>query len=189
MTAPIVFQIDDGIVALTPVDKDAVGYTDAWQAPAGHTAATAVLADYEDATNFGCQITSGRLAASKQSTTTDVPATFCAPGSQRSTAQLTSYTLDLEFLQDPVVRDGWLAFLAANDAVEAYFLLALDAGTNPPRAVGRINLHDTGFGGAPRANLTDTVSFDCTRKPDRLFGVAGNTRLITGAGVVTDTPA
>jgi hypothetical protein len=189
MTAPVVFQVTNGIVALTPVDREAVGYTDAWNNPTGKTAATAVLADYGDGDNFGCQITSGKLTASAQSTTTDVPATFCAPGSQRSQQQLTSYSLDLEFLQDPTVRDGWLAFLAANDAVEAYFLLALDAGTNPPRAIGRVNLHDTGFGGAPRANLTDTVSFPCTRKPDRLFGITGNTRLITGAGAVTDAPA
>lgn len=189
MTAPIVFQITDGIVTLTPVDREAVGYTDAWNNPTGKTAATAVLADYEDGTNFGCQITSGKLTASPQNTTTDVPATFCAPGSSRSSQQLTSYALDLEFLQDPTVRDGWLAFLAAHDAVEAYFLLALNAGTAPPRAIGRVNLHDTGFGGAPRANLTDTVSFPCTRKPDRLFGEGATTRLVTGAGAVTDSGA
>lgn len=190
MTAPVVFQVEQGIVALTPVDREAVGYLDAWQAPAGKTAATAVLADYtETVANFGCQVTSGRLAASKQSSTTEIPATFCAPGSQRSAAQLTSYTLDLEFLQDITVRDGLSAFLAAHDAEEAYFLLAGDTPTAPPRAVGRVNLHDGGFLGAPRANLTDTVSFDCTRKPDRLYGLTGSTRLVTGAGVVTDTPA
>lgn len=188
MTAPVVFQVEDGIVTLVPVDREAVGYTDAWQAPGGKTAATAALADYTDSPNFGCQITSGRLAASKQATSTDVPATFCSPGSTRAQAQLTSYTLDLEFLQDVTVRDGLSAFLAAHDAEEAYFLLALDAGTNPPRAVGRVNLHDAGFGGAPRANLTDTVSFDCTRKPDRLYGVTGTTRLITSTGAVTDSP-
>lgn len=189
MTAPVNFQITDGIVALVVVDREAVGYTDALVAPAGHTAATAVLADYQDAANFGCQITSGKLTASKQSTTTDTPATFCAPGSSRATPQLTRYTLDLEFLQDATVRDGWLAFLAENDTAEAFFLLGLDAGTTPPRAVGRCYLHDTGFGGAPRANLTDTVSFDVIGKPDRLFGRTGSTRLITGAGVATDSGA
>jgi hypothetical protein len=185
MTAPVVFQITDGIVALAPVDREAVGYSDAWMNPTGKTAATAVLADYAGGENFGCQITSGKLTASPQSTETAVPATFCAPGSSRSSQQLTSYALDLEFLQDPTVRDGWLAFLAENDAVEAYFLLALNAGTAPPRAVGRVNLHDTGFGGAPRANLTDTVSFPCTRKPDRLFGTGASTNLVTGTGAST----
>jgi hypothetical protein len=189
VTAPVVFQITDGIVVLEVVDREAVGYTDAWNSPTGATAATAALADYNGGEQFGCQITSGKLTASPQSTNVDVPATFCAPGSSRSSQNLTSYALDLEFLQDPTVRDGWLAFLAANDAAEAYFLLALNAGTNPPRAIGRVNLHDTGFGGAPRANLTDSVSFPCTRKPDRLFGVTGSTRLITGAGAVTDAPA
>jgi hypothetical protein len=187
MTAPVVFQITDGIVAFAPVDTEAVGYTDAWMNPTGKTAITAVLADYEGGDNYGCQITSGKLTASKQATTTEIPATFCAPGSSRSTAQLTSYALDLEFLQDVTNREGFSAFLAAHDAEEAYFLLALDAGTNPPRAIGRVNLHDAGFGGAPRANLTDTLSFDCTRKPDRLYGVTGTTRLVTGAGAVTDS--
>jgi hypothetical protein len=189
MPAPVVFQIEEGIVVLAPVDKEEVGYSASWQAPGDKTAATAVLADYGEGDNFGCQITSGKLTASKQSSTTEIPATFCSPGSQRSQAQLTSYALDLEFLQDPTVRDGWLAFLAEHDAEEAYFLLALSTGTTPPRAVGRVNLHDTGFGGAPRANLTDSVSFDCVGKPDRLFGETGSTRLITGLGAVTDTPA
>lgn len=185
-----VFQITDALLLLAVVDKDAVGYTDAWQAPGGKTAATAGSADFPDADAFSCQITSGKLTASKQSTTVDVPATFCGPASSRVQPGETRYTLDAEFLQDITVRDGWQAFLAANDAAEAYFLLSLEGdNTNPPRAIGRVNLHDTGFGGAPRANLTDSVSFDCTRKPDRLFGrQGGGTRLITGAGAVTDTP-
>jgi hypothetical protein len=189
MTAPVVFQITDGILALTPVDRTETGYTDAWQAPAGRTAATATTADYTAGDAFSCQITSGRLAASKQSNTIDVPATFCAPASSRVQPAATRYTLDADFLQDVTVRDGFSAFCAEHDAEEAYFLLALDAGTNPPRAIGRVNIHDVGFGGAPRANLTDSVSFDCTRKPDRLFGVTGSTRLVTGTGAVTDTPA
>lgn len=194
MTAPVVFQIENGQFALSPVDRAAVGYTDAWQAPAGKTAATATLADYvngdDGALNFGCQITSGALKASKQSSTVERPATFCAAAGSTSVAQETTYTLDVEFLQDVTVRNGISAFCAAHDTDEAYFLLALDAGANPPRAVGRVNIHDTGFGGTPRANLTDSVSFDCTRKPDRLYGtIAGGTRLITGTGVVTDTAA
>jgi hypothetical protein len=188
-TPATVFQITDGQLALVVVDRAATGYTDAWQAPGGKTAATAALADYGTGQNYGCQITSGKLTASKQSTTTDVPATFCAPGESRSQAQLTSYALDAEFLQDVTVRDGISAFLYENDAREAYFLLALNAGTTPPRAIGRVNLHAAGFGGAPRANLTDSVSFDCTRKPDILFGTSASNRLITGAGTVTDTPA
>jgi len=189
MNAPVVFQIENGQVALTVVDRAAVGYTDAWQAPAGKTAATAALADYGDGQNFGCQITSGKLTASKQSTTVDRPATFCAPAGSTAVAQETTYTLDLEFLQDATVRDGISAFLYENDATEAFFLLSLNDATDPPRAVGRVNLHAAGFGGAPRANLTDSVSFDCKRKPDILFGVTGSTRLITGTGIVTDTPA
>jgi len=185
--ATTVFQITDGLALLLPVDKTATGYADAWQAPGGKTAATAAAADYPTG-GFSCQITSGKLTASKQSSTIEVPATFCSPASSRVQPGETRYTLDLEFLQDVTVRDGFSAFLAENDAEEAYFLLGLNGGTTPPRAIGRVNLHDAGFGGAPRANLTDSVSFDCTRKPDRLFGVTGSTRLVTGTKVVTNTP-
>jgi hypothetical protein len=33
------------------------------------------------------------------------------------------------------------------------------------------------------------VSLDVKRKPDVVFGTTGSTRLITGTGTVTDTPA
>lgn len=184
-----VFQITDALLLLEPVDKLAVGYTDLWQSPGGKALNALTAADFPDADSFSCQITSGKLTSSKQSTTIDRPATFCGPASSTVQPGETRYTLDADFLQDIVIRDGWQAFLAQHDAEEAFFLLSLDGATNPPRAAGRVNLHDTGFGGAPRANLTDSVSFDCTRKPDRLFGRAGAATLITGAGVVTQIPA
>lgn len=186
---PVVFQVENGQVALAVVDRDAVGYTDAWQSPGGKTAATAGLADYEGGQNFGCQITSGKLTASKQSTTVERPATFCAPAGSTAVAQGTTYALDLEFLQDVTVRDGITAFLYANDTEEAFFLLSLNEGLNPPRAIGRINLHAAGFGGAPRANLTDSVSFDLRRKADIYIGTAASGKIIAHDGTVTLIPA
>lgn len=190
MTAPVVFQITQGVMALSVVDKAASGYLDAWQAPGGKTAATAALADYTPAAQaFTCQITEGKLTPSKQSSTVDVPATLCAPAQSIPQPGATLFSLDLSFLQDATVRDGISSFLYQNDTLEAYFLLALNAGVAAPRAVGRCNLHAAGFGGAPRANLIDQVSFDVKYRPDILFGSGSTTRLIAGrTGVVTNSP-
>lgn len=187
---PAIFSVEDtGVVAFTAVDKAAVGYTDAWQAPAGKTAITAVLADYEDATDgaWSCQVTSGKLTPSKQSTRRDRAATFCAPASSSVNVGQSTYALDVAFFQDAHVREGLSAYLFAHDTEEAYFLLGADGG-NPPRAVGRVRLVAGGFMGEPRADLTDTVSLDVVRKPDIVFGQTGDTRLVTGAGVITDSP-
>lgn len=186
---PAIFTITDGTVALTIVDKGAVGYTDAWQAPAGKTAATATLADYVDATaGWSCQVTSGKLTPSKNVNRRDRAATFCTPASSSPTPSQSTYALDVAFFQDAHVRDGLSAFLFENDTVEAFFLLGLGDGNDAPRAVGRVILVAGGFGGEPQADLTDSVSLDVVRKPDVLFGRAGSTRLITGTGTVTDTP-
>lgn len=186
---PAIFSVEDtGVFALSVVDRAAVGYSEAWQAPGGKTAVTAVLADYVDGDGFSCQITSGKLTPSKQSTRRDRAATFCAPASSSVAVGQSTYALDAAFFQDAHVRDGISAFLYAHDTEEAFFLLGAD-GDDPPRAVGRVRLVAGGFLGEPRADLTDTVSLDVVRKPDILFGTAGNTRLVTGAGVITDDPA
>lgn len=186
MADPVIFQIEDGVVALAVVNKAAAGYSDAWQAPAGKTALTAVIADYDTAgADWRCQVTSGQLTASASTTTTSVPATFCSPAREIPTPGETGYALALAFLQDPTIRAGLSSFLFQHDTKEAYFMLGLD-GTNPPKAVGRVRLVAGSFGGEARANLTADVSLALSRKPDIVFGRAGSTRLITGTGTVTD---
>ena len=76
-----IFQIEDGVLAFTVVDTAAVGYADDWQAPGGQ----AVDASRSPTTTprrmtWSCQMTSGALTATPDTTTTDVPATFCEPG-------------------------------------------------------------------------------------------------------------
>lgn len=186
---PSVLTIENGgQMALTLVNEAVNGYLPTWQAPGGATAATATLANYTDGDAFSCQITSGRLVASKNVTRRDRAATFCAPASSTPTPAQTTYTLDAAFFQDAHVRDGLQAFLFENDTLEAYFLLAANAGTAPPRAVGRVILHAVGFLGEPQVDLTDSFSLDVVRKPDILFGFTGSTRLVSGAGTVVNTP-
>lgn len=186
---PNIINITDGQLGLAVVDEAAIGYAAAWQAPGGDTAATAALASYINGDGFSCQITSGRVVASKNVQRRDRAATFCSPASSTPTPGQSTYTLDFAFFQDPHVRDGLSAFLWENDTLEAFFLLAADLATAPPRAVGRVLITSGSFLGDPRADLTDTVSLDVVRKPDVLFGTTGSTRLITGTGTVTDTPA
>lgn len=186
---PTLVNVKDGTVALAVVDRAASGYSEAWQAPGGATAATAALADYIDGDSFRCQITSGKLTPSKNVNRTDRAATFCSPASSTVQVGQTTYALDLTFFQDQTVRDGLSAFLYEYDTMEAFFLLGLGNGElAPPRAVGRVYIVAGGFGGEPQADLTDSISLDVVRKPDILFGATGSTRLVTGAGTRTDTP-
>jgi hypothetical protein len=186
---PTLLRIEDGIFGLTIVDKAAVGYADAWQAPGGATAATAALDEYaDDAATWTCQITSGRLSPSKQVNRQDRAATFCSPASSTPQAGQTTYALDVSFFQDADVRAGLSAFLYEHDTEHAYFLLGAGPGLAAPRAIGRCIVVAGGFLGDPQANLTDTISLDVVRKPDILFGRTGSTRLITGTGTVTDDP-
>ena len=81
----------------------------------------------------------------------------------------TSYSLDAEFLQDPIILNGLSQFLFDNDTEEAYFLLGLNDG-DPPQAIGRVRLIAGTFGGPARENLTATVSLPCSRKPAIAWG-------------------
>jgi hypothetical protein len=171
MVAARIFQIEEGEFALALVDTGAVGYTDAWQGPDGVTEATATMADYEtDAAHWLCQVTSAALNASPNANDVTVPATFCQPSTVVPQPGETSYSLDAEFLQDPIILNGLSQFLFENDTDEAYFLLGLNGG-NAPQAIGRVRLIAGSFGGPARENLTATVSLPCSRKPSIDWGV------------------
>lgn len=174
-----VFTIEDAQFALAVVDREAVGYTDDWQAPEGATVDTVVVADYEmpAGSEWRCQVTSGVLTASPNISTRDVPATWCGPGRSIPVASETSYALDLEWLQDPQIAEGLSRFLFEHDTEEAYFYIGLD-GSNPPKAIGRVRLVAGSFGGAAQENLTSSVSLEVTRKPQIMFGTTGDSAII-----------
>lgn len=190
MADAIVFQIEQGEFGLKLVDKAAVGYLDTWQAPAGKTVDAVTLADYEAAAGgWTCQMTSGALTATPNSTTVDVPATFCNPA--RSTPQPgeTSYSLDMSFLQDPNVAVGLNRYLFENDTAEAFAYFGLD-GANPPRMIGRVKLVAGTIGGGARVVLTADTSLPLVRKPDIEFGDATTSEVVKGDGTApVDEPA
>jgi hypothetical protein len=187
MADAVIFQIESGVIAFSVVDSTEVGYDAAWLAPGGATVDTALLTDYEaDSASWTCQTTSGSLTASQDTTTVDVPATFCNPARSIPQPAETSYSLDLSFLQDPNVAAGLSAFLFENDTLEAYVLFGMAGsvetptpGTvNPPKMIGRVRLVAGTVGGAARSTLTADVSLPLSSKPQIMFGSGATTSII-----------
>jgi hypothetical protein len=183
MADAVIFQIEQGTIAFSIVDTAEAGYDALWQAPGGATVDTADVADYEaGSASWSCQATSGALTASQDTTTVDVPATFCNPARSIPQPASTSYSLDLSFLQDPNVAAGLSAFLFEHDTEEAYVLFGMGgAGAtllNPPKLIGRVRLVAGTIGGAARSNLTADVSLPLTMKPQIMFGSGLTTSII-----------
>ena len=124
------------------------------------------------------------MNATADTTTTDVPATFCEPGETIPTPGKSTFELAVTFLQDPTVSTGLNRFLFENDTEEAYFLLGFD-GVNPPKAIGRVRLTAATIGGEARATLTADITLPLSRKPDIEFGNATTSVMIEGDGTVT----
>lgn len=184
MADAVIFQIEQGVIAFSVVDTAEVGYEASWLAPGGATVDTAALTDYEaDSASWQCQATSGALTAAQDTTTVDVPATFCNPARSIPQPAQTSYTLDLSFLQDPNVAAGLSAFLFAHDTEEAYVLFGM-GGTgaasvvNPPKMIGRVRLVAGTVGGAARTTLTADVSLPLSSKPQIMFGSGSTTSIV-----------
>jgi hypothetical protein len=188
MAEATIFQIELGTIAFSVVDKAEALYEDTWLAPAGADVATATLADYEaGSATWTCQQTSGALTASQDTTTTDVPATFCSPARSIPQPAETSYSLDLSFLQDPQIAAGFNAFLFEYDTQEAYVLFGMadNSGTLPPKLIGRVRLVAGTIGGAARETLTADVSLPLSSKPQIMFGTGATTVVIPPTVVAT----
>ena len=178
-----IFKIENGVLALTLVDTAAVGYTADWQTPGGVQVDTITLAAYTTAegSDLSCQVTSGALNASPNTTDDVTPATFCGPEETTTSVGVTSYTLDCTILQDPHVAAGVSAYLFEHDTKEAYFYLGLN-GEEAPSAAGRCRVVAGAFGGDARVTLTATLSLPVTKKPDIEFGDATTSRVVLGSG-------
>jgi len=181
--ASSIFKIENGVLAFTLVDTAAVGYLASWQAPAGKAVDAVVLADYTTAAgnDFSCQVTTGALNASPNTTDDTTPATFCQPEVTETTVGVTSFTLDATILQDPNISVGASAYAFEHDTKEVFWMLGLD-GVNPPKAIGRARMVAGAFGGDARVTLTADLSLPVTRKPDIEFGDATTSRVVKGDG-------
>lgn len=178
MADPFIWQITDGVLAFKIVDTAAVGYSTTWNAPGGKTAKTVTMADYETGSaTWRCQVTSGLLTPTADTTEVDVVPTFCANGRTIPIPMQSSWTLDVDIYQDPQVQGpspagGLAEYTYKNDAKEVYFMLSLNGTTLPPRAIGRVVMSPTAFGGAARTPLTASASWRVTQWPDILYGIS-----------------
>lgn len=189
MAEATIFQIESGTIAFELVDRSAVGYADSWRAPGGATVDTVTLADYEtDSAGWTCQTTSGALTATQDTTTVDVPATFCSPAQTIPQPAQTSYSLDLSFLQDPNVAVGLSAFLFEHDTEEAYVYFGMNS-EDPPKLIGRVRLVAGTIGGPARSTLTADVSLALTGKPQIMFGTVADSAIIPPNGGATGATA
>jgi hypothetical protein len=177
-----VFQIETGKFGLSIVNTAAVGYDATWQHPAGDAVEDAAIADYVSSSlgDYSCQISSGALSASPNTTTDSTPATFCGPEETTTKVGVTSYSLDITFLQDPDVMTGMNRYLFEHDTEEAYFYLGLNADV-APKAIGRLRVISGTIGGDARTKLTATLSLPLSRKPDIQFGSGVSVISIEGA--------
>jgi len=182
MSDPVVFMIEQGEFGLMVVDPAAVGYLDSWQAPAGKAVDAVALADYDTGSGgWTCQMTSGALTPSANTTTSDIPATFCKPGKTIPTPGESTFSLDLTFLQDPNVAVGLNAYLYEHDTEEAFAYFGLNDG-EPPRMIGRVRLSAGLIGGDARTTLVATISLPLVRRPDIEFGDATTSNIVLGSG-------
>jgi hypothetical protein len=149
----------------------------------GECPGTGIVLDPKTLTDFSCQVTSAEIQSSANTTTTTVPATFCQPASEVSVPVASSFTLNLEFLQDWVNASGLSAWLFKNDATEKCFALYLKGADNPS-AMGKIIVQAGAFGGAPGSALTATATLNIQGYPN-ILDSTGNP--IRGAAAPTPT--
>ena len=122
--------------------------------------------------DFGCQVTEARVTATANAT--DVPATFCEPASSINVPS--SFTLELNGLQDWGEVDGLSEYLFVNDAVTVAFALYLE-GETVPSVTGPVSLSAGDFGGVAGEPLVFTGSYPIQGKPTII--VEGTTPLAT----------
>jgi len=185
-----IFNIEAGVMALTEVNTAAVGYQADWQAPGGKTLEDVLLTDYTTGgagVDFSCQVTSGALNASPNTSPKTTPATFCGPEIVTTQVGVTSFTLDTTILQDPHIKAGISRWLFEHDTEKAYFYLGLNGGA-PPKAIGVVRAIAGAFGGDARTDLTATLSLPCESKPDIEFGNATASDIVQGDGTIVAVP-
>lgn len=184
---PEIFRIPTdaaGTLAFVLVDREAVGYSDTWQAPAGARFPDIALTDYDtDSASWSDQIFSAGLTASPNVNTTERKGTFRSAPAQSITVGEDTFQIEGGYFQDPHIAQGLSAFLYENRTKLAYVYLTAD-GDNPPRLAGRVRLASGNIGGDAFTDLEGTLTLPLERAPDVEFGTtSGGTRIVRGDGL------
>jgi hypothetical protein len=111
-------------------------------------------------TDYACQVVEGRITAAPNVTT--VPATFCA--SKSDIYAPSSFTLELQGLQDWGNAASFSEYLFHNDATQQAFALYLSGATDPS-ATGICSIAAGDFGGVAGDVLVLKLSLPILGKP------------------------
>jgi hypothetical protein len=176
-----VFRVTAGVLAFDLVDTAAVGYLDSWQAPDGAVLPDVDPTDYATAgESFQCQIVTGVLTSTPNSTTENLDGTWCDLPEVVTVVAEDTFAVALDVYQDPTLPDGLSAFLYEHRGRNAYAYIGM--GTNPgtpPIAIGRVTLSAASIGGGRQAARAQ-VTFPFKRAPDVQFGTAAAWRIVPG---------
>jgi hypothetical protein len=187
MPEPSILRIpvgDIGGFGLALVDRAAVGYDDAWQAPAGGVLPDVELADYNaGSTTWQCQLTAAQITATQNVTTSERAGTFCIAPGQTTVVGEDTFAMEIGGFQDHKEAQGLAAFMYEHRTKEAFFYFSADGPDGAPRAIGRLRLTAMPMGGDAWTDLTFTaLSLPIMRAPDIEFGSGATTRIVLGAG-------
>lgn len=134
--------------------------------------------------DYSCQVTEARVTASAN--TTDVPATFCEPASSINVPS--SFTLELNGLQDWGAAESFSEYSFINDAEQVAFALFLDGNTDP-QATGVCSMAAGDFGGTAGEPLTFSASLPILGYPDITDSTGASLRTSGGAAMAASASA
>jgi hypothetical protein len=179
---PLLFKIENGVVALDLVDPAAVGYLATWQAPDGGTFPTVASAAYDPTTTgYGCQQVTGVVAATSNTTTEQLDGTWCAPPQTQIIQGADSWSVAWDLYQDATDPDGIVAYLYEHAGKKAYLYVACGGDAAPVAFIGRVTLSAASIGGGRSANRSQ-VTFQYDAKPDGWFGTLAEWKIVKGDG-------
>jgi hypothetical protein len=194
MSDALRFKIENGVVAFTPVDTQAVGYLTSWQAPGGLAIDVVTLADYTDAdAQWSCQTQTLTIDSSAVNNDETIDPTWCAPAKTVPNPGESTWAINGTYLQDTIDEAGLWQYCYLNDAVESFFFVGLAGESSAPSAIGRCIMLGSTFGGAARTALTSTLGpLPVTQRFDAWVGTPGTAGIViegltntTRPGVVT----
>ena len=181
------FKIENGVVALALVDPAAIGYDPGWQAPGGKVLPTVAQADYDPTTTgYGCQLVTGVVSATQNTTSETVDGTWCDLPETQTIAGADTWSAAWDHYQDATLADGLSAYLFEHAGKDAYLYVACGGDQVPPAFIGVVTLSASSIGGGRSANRSQ-VTMQFKRKPDGQFGTAADWKVIPGDGSTTTT--
>lgn len=172
-----IFRIENGQMALSLVEE---GDPATWQAPGGLVLPAVTPADYPDSVGktFQCQVVTGQLTSTQNSSTENLDGTWCDLPEVVTIPAEDTFAWALDLYQDPNAL-GISAYLYENRGRDAYLYAGMGSPGVPPIGIGVVTLSAATIGGG-RGAARAQVTFPFKRAPDIMFGTAAAWRIVPG---------